>query len=532
MKIFLKNGSQCVIIYMRGVVLGIILVCSLIYTNNVYSGEMNIAKGKKVVGNIQNAEILTDGVIDTSRISKTEIQEGKELYTIIVLSSASYIGKISCFFIGGSEKKSELNVFGSKDIMTWDQIIVDRKEIKVLSNDIVRVDYYLANEYNAVFFLKMVFANIKRELQLCEIEAFSLNEKKFNFLSAKAVSVGEHLVTLAFKTDMDVIGTVNYGVTADKLIYNANFIKYDNEHNVKLSDLLKGTTYYVRISALNCFGIKNASDIIKFRTKGEPLPLITDLQIKESYKDAIIKYDSNVNTKFDIYFGDDASNLNKVTYPVFSKMHRLKMYNLYPERDYYFQLRIMDKYGNEKYSELNRFKTREKNVAFMKTVIGTFKYTGENIAPREDKNAGKMITDGNFDFFSGSCMSGNIMKSEQFFIIDLGRVYKLSRVEIYWWHYIYSTDYEISISMDGAKWQTIEKAINPQKVKPVIKKYNGTIGVPIQCKGNEGRFVKCQMKRGIFFRKWPQYSNLRIYEVQVIPVTQEIDKDISVKVLQ
>jgi L-2-hydroxyglutarate oxidase LhgO len=51
-------------------------------------------------------------------------------------------------------------------------------------------------------------------------------------------------------------------------------------------------------------------------------------------------------------------------------------------------------------------------------------------------------------------------------------------------------------------------------------------------KGKKGRFIKILMKKGQFYTMWPQYKNLVIHEVFVVPVNKAKAGLILAKTLQ
>jgi len=133
-----------------------------------------------------------------------------------------------------------------------------------------------------------------------------------------------------------------------------------------------------------------------------------------------------------------------------------------------------------------------------------------------DKDASKRLIDGSFSYKNGSAMSGNIFSKNQQLVFDLRRITPIQRIDFIWWGLMYSTAFDIQISKDGIKWQKIRKDVNVDK----NIRY-GFINTPyivsrVYIK-KKARYIKAIFKRNKCKRRFPQYLNLRLLEVLIIP---------------
>lgn len=443
----------------------IILIISVSFLLNILkeikANKNSIVEIKRVLGNVKNSALLTDSIIKPSNFSVFKYKKKKNTFFIVELSQSKYIKRIKIYFVENSNPESVKLEF-SQNLFVW-ETAGSTKRFQKYKSSIKLADIF---SYNRVAnFVKINFKNPEdKEIKISEIQIEINNKLKVSSARLKALEIGKYKVKLKVISDIATSVFIKYGESLDTLIDGPTTVEFQKQNIINLTGLLRGTEYYIVGIVKDCNNNIRYTEPLKIKTRGIPLPLIKKVKIKEIKNDyIIIDFYSNVETKYNIFFGYSYNKLRKATYKKFSQQHRFILKNLKPETLVYYQIEIIDKFGNKKKSEIYNAQTLPENIARHSKIKGDFNYIGESIAPQMDKDASKRLIDGSFSYKNGSAMSGNIFSKNQQLVFDLRRITPIQRIDFIWWGLMYSTAFDIQISKDGIKWQKIRKDVNVDK---------------------------------------------------------------------
>lgn len=494
-------------------VISIILSFSLV--RPIEAEDITKVKIRSVLGNIKNSVLLYDNIIEPSNFSLFKYQKKKNTYFILELSQNKYIEWIKIYFTDNSNPEA-VKIEFSQNLFTWETVAVTKKFQRYKSS-IKLANIFCYNR--AAKFVRVNFKNSQNKaIKISEIQIEINNKLKVSSAKLEALEIGKYKVKLKVTSDIATSLFIKYGEALDSLIDGPSTLEYRKQNIINITGLLRGTEYYFVGIVKDCNDNIKYTEPIKFKTRGIPLPRIKNVKIKEiGSKFISINFDSNVETKYNIFFGYSYDKLHKAAYRKFSQKHSVILKNLKPETLIYYQIEIIDKSGNREISEIYNARTLPENIAIGSKISGDFNYIGESIAPQLDKNAGKRLVDGDYSYRNGSVMSGNIFSKNQQLILDLRRITAVQRIDFIWWGLMYSTAFDIEISKDNKKWQKIQENVNVNK----NIRYNFKINTPyivsrVYVK-DRIRYIRVIFKRGKCKRRFPQYVNLRLLEVLVIP---------------
>ncbi len=471
----------------------------------------------KVLGDISGSKSLFDNIIDKKNYTEFEYKKGRDPGCILSLDNHRYIKKIMIYYIKDYSPKNTIIEF-SPDLFHWNKA-EPKKRFKKIDSNIRMVEYSIYNK--AARFIRLIFQNNdKKDIRISEIK-IEINDKlKVNKAELKVLNRYEHSVKLKLRTDIEAMSLFKYGLSLNSLHDGPVLVNYSTENVVNITGLLKGTEYYIIGIAKDCNENVKYSSPIKVKTKGIPLPLITRIKAGNIKHDSfILDFTGNIETKYDIYFGYSGKSLKKKKYLNFNKDHRIEFKDLKPETLFYYKIEIIDKFNNKKRSKLLNVKLLPENIGAKSEITGDFKYTGESLGPKLEKGSGCRLVDWDFSYMNGSVMSGNINSKDQKLIFDLKKVIPVKKIEFIWWALIYSTDFKVEISRDNKKWVMIKKHAGIDKKI----KYDFSVGSPYvvsRIKVNKKcRYIRATCKKRKYTSKFPQYVNLRLLEVIIIPDT-------------
>ncbi|MEW6680117.1 MAG: discoidin domain-containing protein [bacterium] len=272
-------------------------------------------------------------------------------------------------------------------------------------------------------------------------------------------------------------------IKGESIVYGESLDKMDNfafafgEDKVILPGLLPGTTYWYRTNGL----------LGSFTTKGSPPIRCGNLVFPSITKDKALL--------------------------------SAELYNLLPDCEYLVTLTIEQ--GKEKASSSILFKTAENNLALNGRVSGTFDQLPADKYVKGG-NPLQRLTDGDLSYFKGMAQSQDITQNDQWLLIDLGRITRISTLTVYWRALAYSQDYAIEGSMNGKDWVVLASGLNADNGIYLRSETGDPMRVlTTNCQeettnGQKFRYVKLLAKKGSkFFHKHIDWNFIQIMEVKV-----------------
>ena len=319
-----------------------LLIITFILLEAHLAGSLNI----RVLGDVSNSKYLFDNVITKKNYTEFKYKEGKDISFILSLDSQKYIKSITVYFLKDHSPRS-YDVEFSHDLFKWKKINT-KKSIKGFNSDINKVEYPTYN--SAARFIRLNFKSIKNKtIRISEIKIEINNKIKVNKAKIEVLKKYDHSVRLKFKTDVETMSIFKYGESISSLRDGPVVISYSSENIVNITGLLKGTEYYILGIAKDCNGNMKYSSAVRVKTTGNPLPLIKGIKAVDIQHNGFsLDFKSNVDTKYDIYYGYSTGNLKKMSYSRFRGEHRVDFKDLKPETSFFYKVVIIDKYKNKK----------------------------------------------------------------------------------------------------------------------------------------------------------------------------------------
>jgi len=476
----------------RIVIINIVLFFTItIYGERTESSE-NLAYKKQVIGTFNSLSKITDGIVSPSNYAESIKRQGVENFFIIVMGRAKYINKVKFYWVKGHQPLKYKVEIG-KNLFEWES-----KFIHILKKEneknglIITTD----NTKNTVgFFVKVTVLDAKKyPVRISEMEIYTSKIKlKVKIKDFKVVDIKEHSATIKFKTTYPTSAYVRVGETPHILKNYRHELDIYKEHTIFISDLLKGTTYYVQPVAVTIDGKAVMGKVYKFKTKGIPLPRVKVFNIYDTKKfSARLLWRANLPCKFKLFIGKDIKSLQYVYSDNDLKISRkFEIRGLIPETEFICQLILIDKFGNRT-EAIKKFITKEDNIAYKKKTYGTFLYSEKNKNLPDFSNLRK-ITDGNLDV-TGIALSGNCNQQEQVAIVDLGKVFRIRNIKIIWRAVDYPREFNVYIGKELKNMKLVNKKIDTKKLGKVIASH-GTAGlllreVSLVYNGKKARYIK------------------------------------------
>ncbi|MEW6006708.1 MAG: discoidin domain-containing protein [bacterium] len=273
-----------------------------------------------------------------------------------------------------------------------------------------------------------------------------------------------------------------------------------------LIGLERGTTYWY----------KTGGKIGSFTTLGRPPVRFEWVKVGSITKNsAVISWKTNLGcSKFDIsgFEVDYSMHINgSLSYASYYAT------SLKPDTTYLFQIIGYDDKG-QMGTYNGQFKTAENNLALNCKVSGTFDQLPDDRYVKRG-NPLLRITDGDLSYFNGMAQSGDITSADQWLVIDLGTITKISTITVYWRALAYSQDYSIKGSKDEKNWLVLASSLN------------GDNGVWMRSgSGDPMRVMECGVwsvecgiryvkllakKKSKFFHKHIDWNFIQIMEVKI-----------------
>ena len=498
-----------------------IFATTFLYTILILSNLFGLIESKitKILGNIYQANYLTDNSISDNNFAIFKFKKFKDFAFIIEIDKTSYIEELYLYFLNENiPQKIEIEL--SQNLFYWEKIkdppyLIDyNPKIKLL---------FFKTKPTAAKFLQIKFMddNIdEKNFKISEIIVKNNDSLKVNTAQLLVENISENSVKLKTITDVDTIVNIKYGLSLENLLEGPISIEFKKENIFSIEGLLKGTDYFFLGIVQDCNNNIKYTQPLKIKTKGIPLPLIKEYKVLNTTCSQIETYfKSNIETIFNLYYGYSPDNFKKISSKKFRTEHKFILKNLKPETFVYYKIEIIDRWENTFTSQIYSVKTLPENITYKALISGDFKFIGENLAPQfiEPSSAIKRLYDNDFSYLNGSVMSDNIFAKDQILQFDFKNIISIDRIDFVWWALIYSTKMNLEISSDGNNWLNIAENKNiDQQVK-----YDFPINIPYvvsRIKINRNlRYIKAIFKKNECFRKFPQYLNLRLLEVIITP---------------
>jgi hypothetical protein len=146
----------------------------------------------------------------------------------------------------------------------------------------------------------------------------------------------------------------------------------NTDHSFKLSSLVSGTKYYLRVKNTDADGNTTISDVYTFSTFA--LPEVSNITVREvGYNSAVIEWSSNVETDSNVQFTkgaslDGASSTADSASATqgnssLSTSHSVNLIGLDPATSYSYRVISKDKFGNSISSNSSSFTTSTDTVS-------------------------------------------------------------------------------------------------------------------------------------------------------------------------
>jgi hypothetical protein len=358
-------------------------------------------------------------------------------------------------------------------------------------------------------------------LKLHELELYKKEIQDIQFLNVRAENIQEYTAEICWTTSVPTTSKLKYNVNPEKLEKMVTQINLSTDHRVALSGLLKGTDYYYQISVDDIRSEPFTSEVLKFRTKGIPLPLFTGYRLNPARDSVSITWQTNVGTRAMVEFGDSTGIKRK--YPlkdIVVPQRKVVVRQLDPSTLYQFKIICVDTFKNGITTGLKTFRTRDWNVALNKPVEGSFTVRPDRYITT-DPPILKRINDGSSSYFKGMATSGDVTRSIQQVVIDLEKEYEIDRIWVMWRRNAHSRDFSLYGSLDKKEWTALEKNIDAFKAQDGSSDSGDPTKITVtQCNGAKMRYIRLYIARGsAFYNKHSGRQNfVQIMEMRVYPV--------------
>ncbi len=499
----------------------LVLMTLLLFIENGISQEINI------LGNVKDSKLLSDNIIKKEDYGVFTYKKDVSDYFIGGLLSSAYIKSVELYFIDKKLPK-EVKILFSNDLFHWESVGKGFKYVQY-KDGIKKLVIDTGGKTSK--FIRFIFkiAGNEADIKISEIKVIPDKSIKVNKVELKVIEVNEYNVKIKVITDVDTISSIKYGTSLGRLSDGPVILDYAKENNINVTGFLRGTDYYIVAITRDCNGNIKYSTPLTVRTKGIPLPLINNINmLKVTSRKVEVEILCNVPVKYNVYYGYSPDKMEKASYSGFNDKHKFELNNVTPESRVYYKIEIIDKLGNSKISEILNSITLPNNIADTVSLEGDFNYIGENLGPVFEKNSIYRLVDNEYSYKEGSVMSGDIIAKEQEIFVDLKKEWEIKRIDLVWWALMYSTSFDVEVSVDKENWDVVRKDVG---VEGDIR-YNFSIPIPYNVSriyiDKQVKYIRFKFHRNQYKSKFPQYRNLRLLEMIIIPV-QDYKESLSVK---
>ena len=492
-----------------------IIMCFLV--NNLLADNYSI-----IETTFQYPQKLQDN--DINSYAESGNLKSSEQFIIINLKNKKYLNSIEITWHKDYYNKS-YKILGSIDYLNWflmkDKINAGKFPLRK-NNFINKINI----ENKVAQFVKILIPQ-NSATKNDKKNTAKISEIKFDFSENLKAKILEHAVKnrkedsvdITWKTDYETLGQVRYGLSPDRITKIHTEYFFEQKHSLSLNDLEKGKKYYFQIINQMADNRYFTSSLLSFKTKGIPLPFIKSISIKNKTHNSVsLLIKPNIRTSIIIEYGNQPDKMSKkVSIKKLKSSHILKIKNLSPLQEYFCKITIKDKKNNT-FTTNYQFETGEYNIALNKKVEGTFENPYIADVFQLKGNIMKRVTDGSFDYKTGMAVSFDPMRSDQFVIIDLGKIQQIEKIITYWRALAYPHLYFVTFSDDKIKWKKLKKVVNLKEKKRTHIKGSG---IPLiigetDTKDIKTRYVKIFVPKGTpYYKKFKLYNFLQLMELKV-----------------
>ena len=495
------------------IILKIFLIIILLF-GNLFAENYSI-----IETTFQNPNNLQDNNINSYAVSGS--LKSSEQFIIINLKDKKYVNSIEIAWHKNYYSKS-YKILGSIDYLNWFLIKDNIKPGKF-----PKINNNFVNEINlknkVAQFIKILIPQIrgtqKNTVKISKIK-FNFSENlKIKLLKHSIKNIKENSADILWQTDHETLGQIRYGLNPNRITEIHTGYFFTKEHSLSLENLKKGREYYFQIINQMVDNRHITSSLNTFKTKGIPLPRLKAISIKNKTHNTVsLLIQPNIKTSIKLIYGSQSDKMNKkISINKAKSSHILKITNLYPLQKYFCKISIKDNKNNS-FTTNYQFETGEYNIALNKKVEGTFKNPYIADVFQLKGNILKRVTDGSFNYKTGMAVSFDPMKSDQFVLVDLGKIQAIEKIITYWRALAYPHFYFISFSNDNIKWEKLKKVVNLKKQKSTHIKGSG---IPLiigetDIKNIKTRYVKIFIPKGTpYYKKYSQYNFLQLIELKI-----------------
>jgi hypothetical protein len=268
-------------IILLGSVLSLLFIVSYAHAAPALDATTNLAAGGNVYGTFINQGAATDGKVKGAFAQSNDITENPQ-YLNIDLGKSQYLDRVKIFW-DKSSYGNDFIVRSSADGKYWydeaanldaangvldpsSGALVTSISLKraVLSSRYVQIEIPAASKVTSP-------GNFVR---IAEVQAFPSMGQKFSIISASDYAVTENSCVVMYRTSIGAAGgTVNYGLSPNRMDKIAGYSESGIDNSALLTDLSPNTNYFYQIRAADNNGNSAISQVGNFTTRSENLAL-------------------------------------------------------------------------------------------------------------------------------------------------------------------------------------------------------------------------------------------------------------------
>ncbi len=371
--------------------------------------------------------------------------------------------------------------------------------------------------------------------KIAEVEANSEEAPAVVFAPTiiEAANIETTAVILNIGFTKPVAVSLNYGLSpvTEEMKNFREYPSYQTFYQIKLLDLIEGLDYYVRVKATSAEGdlfVTEDTAPVHFRLRGTPpLRVISQGVGYVGPLSFSVIVQTNIPSHSVCYFGEQSNFTTILSKPDFDTVHIFEFKDLWPQRLYAYMPVLTDHRGMNLNMGKQHVTTAELNVARGKRVIaGTFTQLREPAWQGGAELVGdtvlQRVTNGNLGYFKGMAHSGDLSRSDQYAVIDLGREFTLDGHTTVWRALAYPYYYEVYTSLDNTSWEK-QIVMTEERIAEGLSTRSGDgdplriTGSPFQ-EGVKARYVKLLIPAGTkMARRHRTWTNVDLAEIMIFP---------------
>lgn len=434
---------------------------------------------ESVTGLLENPEYAFDGAPDTAA-TLTRAPNDDFFEIIIYLNDPVKIISVSVTISSGLESAS---MQASPDIVSWEDIPAAISQTPEGQYNKLRLS---AEEPFTAKYLRIRFnAKEAEKLSINEAEVTTASFEQNEITDIQVESATETQAVITYKTTFPAATQIRYG--ALKPVFNNVHVVREQvtDHRAALDNLLAGTNYFYQVVLEEPGAGSKTSKVLVFRTAGEPLPLITRINLPDpGPTSASLEMEANTAVSWKLRYGIylpelsldqilGSTGVKSAEQAGPAQAVTMDLENLQPRTRYFFMVTATDSSGRETTSDLLGFDTAPLDLALGKPATGTFTYELEDEYIQKTDNPIRRITDGDENYHTGFAKAPPTGEA-QWVRVDLGGTEAADEVVVVWSALAAPLDYTLSASVDGETWERLfeVKGGEPGKETAVTNKYS------------------------------------------------------------